>query len=216
MFFLVNKPRDPQSSRADAPQNPLNHADFQHPLYGTVLRMDSGPALRVKPFVTPDLKSSPGEWGGLQHAAMLIKNRFTDQRRMYMAHMPKALSLSLTQEASIMFGDALSEAATRGFRQSRRGVADVEMSWLVSHLRIERWREALLWTWAVAKLGGQDGAWGEEAKDEIADLLGTSDTNLREVVVQKGPRESLRDMDTIAEEAGWESTEFTRYYYSEL
>ncbi|ORX33950.1 hypothetical protein BD324DRAFT_643648 [Kockovaella imperatae] len=194
--------------------NSLNHADFQHPLLGTVLRMDPGPGLRVKPVVTPDLKSSPGEWGGLQHAAMLIKNRFTDQKRMYMAHMPKALTLSLTHEASVMFGVELSEAATRGFRQSQRGVADVEMSWLVSHLRIERWREGLLWTWVVARLGGQDGIWGKQAKAEMSELLGINSSEIDEVIIEKGPRETLADLEQINKNAGWDSTEFTKYYYS--
>ena len=192
----------------------MSHSDFFHPLLGAVLRMDGGPALRVSPVVPDNLRSTPGEWGGLQHAALLIRNRFTDQKRMYMSHMPKALTLSLTHEASVMFADALTTAATRGFRQSRRGVADIEMSWLVSHLRIERWREALLWTWAIGKLGGQDGKWDEEARVEIANLLGVDNMEDDAIVVERGRRRTLEDINRVTIQSGWETPSWTKYYFS--
>ena len=201
----------------------MSQSDFQHPLLGSVFRMDPGPNLRVNYVIPPTLKSTPGEWGGLQHAAKLIADRFTRKKRMYMAHMPKALTLSLTHEASVIWADELSTVATRGFRQSKKGVADVEMSWLVSHLRIERWREALLWTWAVARMGGNNGMWGAEAREEIMYLLGLEDAGEQEdevekdatIIVKRGPRTTFEDLKEIVDNAGWEDPKYTRYYFSE-
>ena len=63
-------------------------------------------------------------------------------------------------------------AGERGFRKSHRGKGDLEMSWLISHLKVERWREALIWVWAVGRVGGQEGVWGDKAREEIKGLLG--------------------------------------------
>jgi 3-O-alpha-D-mannopyranosyl-alpha-D-mannopyranose xylosylphosphotransferase len=79
----------------------------------------------------------------------------------------------MMDEVTIMFAEELSLAAVRGFRESQRGLADLEMAALASWLRIERWREALLWTWVVAKVGGSEGIWGQSARNELRELFGS-------------------------------------------
>lgn len=198
----------------------LSKEDFHHPLFGMVARLDSG--VEVKPQVTPNLLSSSGEWGGLQHANLLISQRFPSRKRPYMHHLPKALTRSLVHEATVMFAPSLTDAATRAFRESRRGRADVEMSWLVTNLQIERWREALLWTWIVAKVGGVDGTWGPESREALLAALGVDDdwsTTSRDqpllvVRVQIQPRSTLEDMTNIERKAGWEGPKATEYLFS--
>ncbi|EIW71167.1 hypothetical protein TREMEDRAFT_67606 [Tremella mesenterica DSM 1558] len=196
--------------------SPMSRSDFHHPLLGPVIRLD--PGLTVRPVLTPDLKSTSGEWGGLQHASVLLSSRFPKRERMYMHHMPKSLSKALVHEASIMFSHALSVSSTRGLRGSKRGEADVEMAWLVTHLRIERWREALLWVWAVAKLGGENGVWDDGARDEVKRVLGLNDgmklEEDGEVEIFRGDRTTLRDIEGISNDSGWEMPLHSEYIFS--
>ncbi|KAL7420064.1 hypothetical protein Q5752_005029 [Cryptotrichosporon argae] len=192
-------------------------ADFHHPLLGAVVRLDPSSSLAVRPEVTPDLHSTPGEWGGLQHANVILSARFPRRNRMYMHHMPKAQTVSVAQEANVMYAEALTTASTRAFRESKRGEADVEMAWLVTHTRIERWREALLWTWAVARLGGQDGKWGVEARDEVRLAFGLTEGDEGDVVrFHAAERKTLDDLHDIARAAKWDEPAGTEYTFSSL
>jgi 3-O-alpha-D-mannopyranosyl-alpha-D-mannopyranose xylosylphosphotransferase len=102
----------------------------------------------------------------------------------------------MMDEASIMFAEELSIASTRGFRESKRGTADIEMAALASWLRIERWREALLWTWIVGKVGGVEGVWdGGRAKEELRYLFGNGLEEGKNGKVRMGPRKTIEDAD---------------------
>jgi len=153
------------------------------------------PSLPVYPYLTPDLLTTHGEWGGLQHASTLLSRRFTNRPQAYPEHFPKSLTLGMMDEASIMFAEELSIAATRGFRESNRGLADLEMAALTSWLRIERWREALIWTWVVARVGGLDGVWGDDAREALRELFGTGLEEGKSAIVHKGPRRTVQDAD---------------------
>jgi 3-O-alpha-D-mannopyranosyl-alpha-D-mannopyranose xylosylphosphotransferase len=178
----------------------VSNADFHHPLLGPALRLDPSRSFLVNSDIPPSLQSPPGEWGGLQHANVLLSGRFASRLRMYIHHLPKALRKSLVDEASILFSHKLADASTRGFRESKRGRADVEMTWLVSHFGIERWREALLWSFIVARVGGVDGVWSETSRTELNRVLGLNKgANTAEVVVEKSTRETLKDVDHIVD-----------------
>ena len=192
----------------------MTTADFHHALLGNVFRLDG--SFPVKPVVTPDLKSTMGEWGGLQHASLLVSKRFPSKSRGYMHHLPKTLSVSLAQEATVIWEHELSEASTRGFRTSTRGLADVEMSWLVSYLRVERWREALLWTWAVARVGGLEGIWRADAREEVRKVLGLSkDMGDVNVLVKRGKRTTTEDIKAMSLEEQWDLPLKTAYVFCE-
>ena len=191
----------------------MSPADFHHPLLGDVIRADG--SLLVRPEMTADLVSSGGEWGGLQHASQMISRRFPSFSRGYMYHIPKALTLSLTHEASVMWEDELTEAATRGFRRSERGIGDIEMSWLVGFLRVERWREALLWTWTVAKMGGENGFWEEKEKEELKRILEITRHDIDDVLITKKERKTLEDIGRINSKMGWDDPRQTTYTFCE-
>ncbi|OCF45807.1 hypothetical protein I317_00295 [Kwoniella heveanensis CBS 569] len=196
----------------------LSSSDFRHPLLGNVLRLDDG--LMVSPLFDGATQTSDGgEWGALNHAAVLLSRRFPEKKRGYMHHLPKTVSKSILHEASVMFQDELSLATTRGFRESQRGGGDVEMAWLTTHMRIERWREALLWSWAVAKIGGVDGRWGESARAELKEILGMQEGEGDEkdhVNLSRGPRKTLEDIDGINAQVGWEGPRASDYIFSSM
>jgi 3-O-alpha-D-mannopyranosyl-alpha-D-mannopyranose xylosylphosphotransferase len=194
-------------------QRDLSASDFSHPLLGDVIRADT--QLRVKPEIGDDLLSDGGEWGGLQHASQMISRRFPSLARGYMYHVPKTLSVSLMHEASVMWEDELTEAATRGFRRSARGMGDVEISWLVGFLRVERWREALLWSWAVARMGGESGLWTEAEREELKRVLKMGRSDVDYVTVHRAERSTLVDMEGINLQMGWASPRETHYGFCE-
>ncbi|WWD21565.1 hypothetical protein CI109_106051 [Kwoniella shandongensis] len=197
---------------------PLSISDFRHPLLGNLVRLD--PSLLVPPMMSSISQiSDPGEWGALQHANQLLSARFPLRKRMYMHHLPKTQSRTLAHEASIMWEKELTLASTRGFRESKKGEGDVEMAWLITHLRVERWREALLWSWVVGKIGGVEGVWGKQAKKDLRKVLGM-DWNQEEGEVKVysalSDRKTLEDLDGLMNQAGWESPKASVYKFSSM
>lgn len=182
-------------------------------MLGPVFRLEPAYSLRVPSTLSPALRSDSGEWGGLQHANSLLSTRFYPKRRMYMTHVPKAMTRTMAHEASIMFAREWSVAGTRGFRESRRGEADIHFSWLVTHLHIERWREALLWTWAVARLG-EDGMWGKDAKEELRRVLRLDGSQTDQILVLQNERDTLFDMEDIMVQQDWEFPRGSNYLFS--
>lgn len=76
-------------------------------------------------------------------------------------------------EMHALWGNHFSSAAQRRFRETATGrFGDLNPSWLSSFLLVERAREAMLWVWAVGRLGGPSGTWGPEERDEVRALLG--------------------------------------------
>lgn len=146
----------------------------------------------------------------------MISRRFPSLSRGYMYHVPKTLSVSLMHEASVMWEDELTEAATRGFRRSARGMGDVEISWLVGFLRVERWREALLWSWAIARMGGESGLWEAAEREELKRVLRVNRSDRHHVVVRRADRSTVADMESINQKMGWAGAKQTRHVFCEL
>lgn len=228
-------------------------SDFYSPLYGTVIRFDQGVSSRnhaslqvltktrsqyyqqVKPLLDKAWINDAGEVGGLYHANWLLSQRFPRRLRPYFAHVPKVITRGLHHEATIMFADAINAAAQRQFRELSIGEGSVQMQWLISSMRVERWREALLWTWVVAKvgsapqwqheetgerLGGEVGTWGAEARQEIRDLfgMGDQDDDVIKIEVHLGERWTLEEdrMKAHFQGAGWEAPKATEFLFSSM
>lgn len=145
-------------------------------------------------MVSPD-KPRPdephGEWRSMGESNVLLSNRFGARHRPYVLHEAKAGSMSLIRELSTMWAPHMARAATHPFRETVSGVGDVSMLFLMVHFVVERWREALLWAWTVAKHGGLDDEWN----DEIMRLawLELSGGRQSSVTVRAGFRETLED-----------------------
>lgn len=198
---------------------PLTTADFYSIPFGSVFRLDSTFQLRVTPTLDRTKSNDPGEWGGLEHANYLLSQRFPDRSRHYLHHLPKTLSKPIIHEAMHMFGADIAVASSRPFREATVGYGDIEMGFLVTHLRIERWREALLWIWAVGKMGNLDpnekGRWSEGARAELRSLLELSTLGGTPLVV-KQERDTLKNSDSVFRKGAWDSPKATTYSFSSM
>lgn len=208
-------------------------ADWWSSLYGTVLRLDYNYNQQVRPVLDKRLISDAGESGGLYHANWLLSQRFPRRLRPYFAHVPKVITRGLHHEASIMFEDALTTSSQRKFRELPIGEGDVQMQWLLTALRIERWREAMLWTWVVAKVGTKPmwsgaevegteevGVWGNQARSEVRQLFGMAeeDTDVVKIEIHRGARWTTEQerMTAAFEDAGWEPPLNTELLWSSM
>ena len=107
------------------------------------------------------------------HSSRFLARRFGYRGRPYIAHAPKIMSVPLMHELSLgMWRKEFSETARRPLRGMNghyggrgghhgsahsRGGDDVHSSFLFGNYVVERWREALLWTWVVARIGAGTG-----------------------------------------------------------
>jgi 3-O-alpha-D-mannopyranosyl-alpha-D-mannopyranose xylosylphosphotransferase len=177
-------------------------SDFHHPLFGSIIRSGFSNHLMAKTDFPDSMWSSDGEWGGLRHASSLLHQRFNSPPQPYPDHIPKSLSVPLLDEAQIIWSEEMSLSAIRGFRISKRGEGDIATVPLVQWLRMERWREAFLWTWMVGKIGGVEGVWGEEAKEELKRVLGISGNSDR-VTVKRKDRSTKDEAPKLVDQVGW-------------
>jgi hypothetical protein len=154
-----------------------------------VLRFDLGI------MVSPD-KPAPdephGEWRSMGESNVLLSDRFGARHRPYVLHEAKTASMSLVRELSAMWAPHLARAATHPFRETVSGAGDVSMLFLMVHFVVERWREALLWSWTVAKHGGLDDGWDAAIMRRAWLELGGGEDE-RELIVKAGWRETLEE-----------------------
>lgn len=73
---------------------------------------------------------------------------------------------------------------------AHRSLDDVAITVLQTHYTVERWREALLWGFIVATIGGDDDQWGEE-QTRMAWLRLGGDPKRTDLPVRKGRRTTL-------------------------
>lgn len=91
-----------------------------------------------------------------------------------------------------MWPDALALAASHPFRETDSGAGDISILFLQAHFIVERWREALLWSWAVAKHGSFGDEWDEETAVHAWRELG-GEPGEKELEIRAGYRETLED-----------------------
>ncbi|KDQ61660.1 hypothetical protein JAAARDRAFT_518082 [Jaapia argillacea MUCL 33604] len=149
----------------------LAAADFYTPAYGLVLRFQSN--LLVPS--TPDPSPQRGEWQPLRQSNYLISERFAHRSRPYLGHVAKSASMPLLREMAAIWPEEFAQTASRQFREVWRNGADgdIHTMFLLSHFVVERWREALLWSWTVGRIGKLDDSWPEA--EGWAALGGTSE-----------------------------------------
>lgn len=87
------------------------------------------------------------------------------------------LSTPILEELAITWSPDFARSVPRRFREIERGISDasragdLHASWFGPLFLVERAREAMLWSWAVARLGGIDGMWGGEERNEVRRVL---------------------------------------------
>lgn len=144
----------------------LTTADFSSPLYGPVFHIDHN--TKVRPVEHQD--NELGEHPSLRYSAWLLGERFGQRWRNYINHITKMHMRPLNQEASLMFGDELKKTAGQRFRG---GAQLVNNHMLMYNFVIERHREALLWSYFVARVDRDgDGFYSDEELDGAWSDLG--------------------------------------------
>lgn len=92
------------------------------------------------------------------------------------------------------------------------------MLFMMVHFVVERWREALLWTWVVGKHGKLDDSWGEaetvRAWDDLK--LGSTDEEMGgKLFVRGGNRSTLEKgrVEDYLKRAGYDTKDPTKYEF---
>jgi len=184
----------PPSSRRRAPdrRRPAGQA-----------RSYSGPILDIRRVGRPaarladDLTALPGEKKGIHAPRPEIAVR-----------LPRARGERDVGGRAHRGGVSGIQAKLAGYRRRRDELA--------GGLHAERWREALLWSWAVARLGGENGLWGANEKQELRGMLGINDDLSQDIIVERGVRTTLDTIETINGLMGWDDPKGTRYTWCEF
>ncbi|CAE7207881.1 unnamed protein product [Rhizoctonia solani] len=166
----------------------LSPWDFYTESYGLVLRMQSD--LLVSSLVD-GARPSDGEWHSLEFSNRLLSDRFGLRKRPYVIHEAKALKRSLISEISLIWSAELAETSAHPFRTDPL-LRDAHMGFMATHFVVERWREGLLWSWAIARLGGKEDEWDAVTSMQAwRELGGSHSTPDMTLLVGSPSRDSL-------------------------
>ncbi|KAJ7656654.1 hypothetical protein B0H17DRAFT_359292 [Mycena rosella] len=146
---------------------PLPPSAFHSVLYGPVIRLYL--SLMIQADVSGQAYGG-GEWRSLGWSAHILNQRFGTRGRAYVGHNARSFSLPLMHEAALAFGESFAMTPLSQFRGSHAvgGEFEVNTIFMATHFVMERHREALLWSWVVAKWGGvANGILDEELKDAM-------------------------------------------------
>ncbi|GAA5902653.1 hypothetical protein JCM5296_000733, partial [Sporobolomyces johnsonii] len=145
----------------------LSTSDVDSPLTGPVFRMFRG-GLEVEGVLPADGNDDvEGEWRGLKYSNWLLDQRFGKRKRPYLAHHAKSDSLPILQEAYEIWTEEFEATASTRFRG--RGPVELSTQFLLAHFTIEKHREALLWSYLVARFDEDKD--GHHSVDERTALL---------------------------------------------
>ncbi|KAG8971643.1 hypothetical protein FRC05_010899 [Tulasnella sp. 425] len=168
--------------------SPLSSEDFYSPQFGPIFRLQ------------PDLlinhnKPKIGEWGPLIRTNELLDDRFGQRFRPYVSHTAKTLSVSHLREVASIWKEELGLTSSH----AHRSTDDVAITVLQTHYTVERWREALLWSFIVATIGGDDDQWSEEQM-RMAWMRMGGDPKRRDLSVRRGRRRTVVGANERAKE----------------
>ncbi|KAJ3551401.1 hypothetical protein NM688_g4726 [Phlebia brevispora] len=192
--------------------NPLTPRSFYTSVFGLVLRYDLG--IMVGPE-KPSPDEPHGEWRSMGESNVLLSARFGARHRPYVLHEAKGVSLSFLREITMMWPEPLRRAGSHPFRETVSGAGDVSMLFLLAHFVVERWREALLWSWAVAKHGSLSNGWDHgTASRPWSDLGGIPGQD--ELEVRAGYRDTLQDhrWKAYLQASGHRKSDKTQYRFT--
>ncbi|SPO22909.1 uncharacterized protein UTRI_01587 [Ustilago trichophora] len=178
---------------------PNSVSDLTSPLFGTVIKSDTHLFSFYRPSEHPfqRLWNPAGEEVGIKRAAWILGQRFPMRTLPYITHHPRSLSLPLLKEAAQTFPEAFSNTALARFRAQKEVPDSIQAFFLASWYIVERHREALLWSWVVAKWGGIEGKLGKETKRAMwNELSSTADFQAADDKIDvRRPKRRSRDED---------------------
>lgn len=123
-------------------------------------------------LVTPESRQrrpSDGEWLSLEHSNELLSQRFGYRKRPYVVHEAKSASTVLLREMMHTYPAAFDATGHNRFRATPAfSQRDIHPFFMFAHYVVERWREAALWAWVVARSPGRGEKWLDAAWEEIS------------------------------------------------
>ncbi|KAI0319455.1 hypothetical protein OF83DRAFT_1170223 [Amylostereum chailletii] len=163
----------------------LHPADFYTTNHGFVLRVQ--PWIMIPSSIDPH--PVRGEWQPLRQTNVWLSARFGTSQRPYMGHLAKTFSLTILREIAATWPEAYLRT---GLRQMRKvwyyEPGDVHTVFIFGHFLVERWREALLWSWVIGKMGTDDDLWDSDIAWHV---LGGGTENDSEISVSYLNRKTL-------------------------
>jgi hypothetical protein len=180
---------------------PLALSDFTTPLYGPVIKTFSRITSMYLPSKNPiqRITNPSGEETGIKRAAWVLGQRFSTRPYYYITHHPRTLWLPLLREAAQTFPDAFSDTALSRFRAETGVPTPIQAVFLASWYIVERHREALLWSWAVAKWAGTDDIISPAMKERMwTELAGETPSPGSHIKVHVPIRSPVEDVETFA------------------
>lgn len=198
---------------------PNSVSDLTSPLFGTVIKSDTRFFSFYRPSEHPfqRLWNPAGEEVGIKRAAWILGQRFPMRTLPYITHHPRSLSLPLLKEAAQTFPEAFSNTTLARFRAQKEVPASIQAFFLASWYIIERHREALLWSWVVAKWGGIEGKLSSKTKEAMwEEMSGTSPSGggYGEIRVTRPVRNSREEDQKAFAAAGVPAPKNTEYSFS--
>ncbi|KAJ7638322.1 hypothetical protein FB45DRAFT_399046 [Roridomyces roridus] len=181
----------------------LSAADFESPLFGPVFRIQFDLKVRSTP---PDSVrmgvDREGEWPGLEHTNWLLDQRFGKRERRYLHHVAKVMSVPLMREVAGIWANELSTTAEARFRGHK---PQVNLLYLTTWYTIEKHREALLYSFIMARADADGSGHFSAAERQI--LLDGLDS--QEITIN--PRQDTQDVARNMKRAGLAPPEETEY-----
>lgn len=149
----------------------MSPADFASPLFGQVVRIQKDLGVGGEAPGTSKQRGD-GEWPGMTYSAWLLDRRFGIRQRSYLVHQGKMLNRPLLDEVASIWADELKATAEVRFRGSH---PEVNMLFLSTYYLIERHREALLWSYLIARMDSRrQGQYSAEDRAAIGKDFGMS------------------------------------------
>lgn len=188
----------------------LTTADFSSPLYGPVFLMARYSSVDPEEFIEDGL----GEMPSYKYTAWLLGQRFGSRKRAYIHHVHKTYLQPLVEEAQLMFGDDLGRTASYRFRGEGQTVNHQVLTY---NFVVERHREALLWSYLIARVDKDgDGVYSPEELEAAFSDLGVSSKPGGNTSVSLPVRDTLLE-STIKHSLGesrFPTPKETKYYFS--
>lgn len=143
--------------------------------------------------------------------------RFGERFRPYVTHEAKAASRALLHELGTVWAAPFGATAAHPFRETKGGESDPSALFMLVHFVVERWREGLLWAWAVAKHGAPDDAWAPAAAGAAWRELGGEEGV--ETLSVRAARRATLDPERVEAQlrgSGHRQADSTTYEFCEL
>ncbi|SNX86939.1 uncharacterized protein MEPE_05648 [Melanopsichium pennsylvanicum] len=121
----------------------VSASDFWSPLYGPSFRFNSDITAAGEVNAATQNDSEPAD-APLIRASRLLNQRFENKARRKLLDLPQPLSRPIIQEMQQLWPQELDIAATTLDKR-------VDLPFLAAHYTVEKYREALLWSFIVAK-----------------------------------------------------------------